>query len=447
MQFKKSYLVLVLLLFFVALASYVSFSTRVVFHDTPEYFTVTKDLAGFGNTGVYSTHSFVYSLFTSFFVKLLPGFLVIKLVNVFWLFLDTLLIFFFFKDKRVFLLWVFSPLVWLVSVQYSPLLPASFFFLLMYLCFFRWEETGKRSYFVVAGLSAGMTFALYEPSIAILAIFIISFFYKKPFLTAVLFLLLALPTFSLRLLTDYFLTGFPFYSLVRYFGTNIAVVLGLNEGTKGFLHGLSSPTTLYSLFLIAPLIFLFYRVNFSKDKRLILFVLVSSLFLFVRSAYAKYFLLTAPLIFVLLAKVMTKKLIVVNSVVSLVLIALFSQGYFAPDPSNVIAGDMEVVSEDYPSVHYIDAADVSLYLWDGNYRFYVIYEYLDAVGKVPFSDYEVVVQNRRVGLYQVLELKAALKPTYKDDILTSPLVVRKGDSPLEGFKLGRCYEYLCVYTR
>ena len=358
-----------------------------------------------------------------------------------------LLIFLFFRDRRVFWLWIFSPLVWLVSIQYSPVLPASFFVLLMYIAFVKWESTKKRVYFIVSALSGGLTFALYEPSILILALFVLVFFYKKSLLAAFSFVLLTIPAFLLRIASDYFVTGFPLYSLVRYFGTNLAVAFGLNPGTRGLLHGLSSTSTLYSLFIICPLIFMFFRVDFSKNKRLLLFVLLSGLFFFLRSAYSKYFLLIAPLIFVLLAPVMSRRLLVFNSIVSVVLIVVFSQGYFASDPSEVMARDMGLISRDYPSTHYIDLADVPLYLWDEKYQFYSIYEYLHSIGKLNYSDYHLVVENKEVNFYQILELRAVLKPNYGGDIYTAPFIVKKGDKPLEGFKLEDCYEYLCVYKK
>ena len=63
------------------------------------------------------------------------------------------------------------------------------------------------------------------------------------------------------------------------------------------------------------------------------------------------------------------------------------------------------------------------------------------------SNYDTVVHNKRVDLYQILELKAALLPNYDTDILDSPWLMRQGDPPLPGFMLFRCYEYLCVYTK
>ncbi|MFH1331912.1 MAG: hypothetical protein ABIH63_01365 [archaeon] len=448
MEFDRRYLLVFLLFFIVGLFLMAFFSTEIIFHDTPEYIEVTKGLAGYTTKGIYTTHSFVYSFFVAQFVKLFPSFLTIKVLNLSWLVLTSLLLYFFFRDKRAFLLWVFSPLVWTLSIQYSPVLPASFFVFLMYVMFVRWESTNKRSYFVVSALSGGLAFSLYEPVLIILAFFMLSFFFRKSFLSALLFVLLMLPTFAVRLLVDYHITGFPIYSLIRYFGTNTAVILGLNQGTKGFLHGLFFPQAYMIIFIIAPLLFLFYRVDFSKNKALILFVLLNSLFFFVRGGLIKYFLLFTPFIFLLLGPVMKKKAWVINSVLSVFIIVLLLYPHFGPDPYVSVNREMLQIRSEFPSDKYIDGADLNLYLWDNSYSFYRLEEYFYAVeGKDYSSNYRVVVPNKGLDLFQVLELNAVLRLTYKEDVLFSPLIVRKGWKPLENFELGKCYDYLCVYTK
>ncbi|MFH1210403.1 MAG: hypothetical protein V1645_00655 [archaeon] len=436
------------LLFLVGLLFVAFFSAEVIFHDTPEYIEITKALAGYSTKGVYSTHSFVYSFFVAEFVKVFPSLITIKVVNLFWLVLTSLVLFFFYRDKRAFLLWVFSPLVWTLSIQYSPVVPASFFLLLMYIFFVKWESTDKRFYFVFSALSGGLAFSLYEPVFIVLAFFMFSFFLRKSFISALLFFLLMIPTFAVRLLVDQLLTGFPLYSLVRYFGTNLAVILGFNPGTKGFLHGIFFPQAYMLIFIIMPLLFMFYKVDFSKNKNLILFVLLNALFFFVRGGLIKYFLLFTPFIFILLAPIMSKKAMVINSVLSVLFIIILLFPSFGPDPSIAISRELPQIRSDFPSARYIDGADLNLYLWDNSYSFYRLEEYFLAVqGKEYSSDYHILVSDKRLDLFQELELRASLKVGYDDDVFDVPLIVRKGWQPLENFEFGKCYEYLCVYTK
>jgi hypothetical protein len=438
------------LIFLFGLLFFAFLSTTIIFHDTPEYLGVTKSLAGYKNIKIYSTHSFIYSLFVAQFVKVVPSFVTIKLINIMWLVLDALLLLLFFKDKRAFILWIFSPLLWCMSIQYSPILPASFFILLMYVMFLEWESTGKKFYFLVSALSGGFSFAVYEPSLLVLVFFIFSFFYKKNLISTLIFLILMLPTIALRFVVDYFLTGFPFYSIVRYFGTNLVVILGLNTGSpKGFFHGIFSPFSFYVIFMIIPLlILLFYKVGFPKDKRLLLFVLLSSLFFFTRGGLIKYFLLFSVFIIILLAPVFSKKFIVLNSIISVFLILLFTYPYFYADPASFIKEDMDRIVKDFPSPYYIDVADVSVYTWDETrFKFYRFEEYLLFLkGGEYYSDYKLTVDNK-INLYQILELETSLKKNFSDDISSYPLLLKKGAEPVKNTKLLRCYNYLCIYKQ
>src|SRR3989338_8161442 len=59
--------------------------TQVAFHDTHEYITVAKELAGIHNVNVHSGHPFIYPAYLSLFVKLVPAMWAIKFANVLWL--------------------------------------------------------------------------------------------------------------------------------------------------------------------------------------------------------------------------------------------------------------------------------------------------------------------------------------------------------------------------
>ena len=52
------------------------------FTDAAEYIGVAKAIAGMTNTNVYVLHTITYPVFLSFFLKLFPWLLTLKLVNV-----------------------------------------------------------------------------------------------------------------------------------------------------------------------------------------------------------------------------------------------------------------------------------------------------------------------------------------------------------------------------
>src|SRR3989344_6339484 len=89
-------------IFALVLILYAVFSTKILFHDSFEYITVAKNLAGINNINPYVTHSVLYPLFISFLLKIFPNFITIKLVNLLWVFLIGLTLLIWKKDKKAF---------------------------------------------------------------------------------------------------------------------------------------------------------------------------------------------------------------------------------------------------------------------------------------------------------------------------------------------------------
>src|SRR3989344_492996 len=205
-----------LILFSALLLTFVLFSTQITFHDTREYITVAKELAGIHNVNVHSGHSFVYPLYLSFFIKLVPSMQAIKVANALWLVAIAALMLIGTKSPKSFLLFATSPLVWWLSPQITPVLPAAFFLTLAYLSIKTFESRAKMAWLALAGLSLGLSFAFYEPMILPIALFMIFFFYEKLFklmiFTAIFAVLGVLP----RLVLDYYLFYNPLYSIIRY---------------------------------------------------------------------------------------------------------------------------------------------------------------------------------------------------------------------------------------
>src|SRR3989344_7420900 len=102
--------ILIFLIFLIIIILFAIFSTKLLFHDSFQYITVAKEYAGISNSNVYTGHSTLYPFILAQFLKVFPSFIIIKIVNVIWLILITLLIYLFTKSKKTLLLWVFSPL-------------------------------------------------------------------------------------------------------------------------------------------------------------------------------------------------------------------------------------------------------------------------------------------------------------------------------------------------
>ncbi len=221
---KKEYVLL--LIFAVVLVLFAVFSTMVGFHDSNEYIAIAKNFAGIKNMDLFTTHSLLYPFVISPFLKVWPSLTTIKLINCIWVFLIGLLLLLWLKDRRAFIIFAFSPLVWYVSIQTTPVLPAAFFFLLAYL-FFKKEDIKYN--FLYSGFFLGMACAFYDVLIFVGIIFLLVYFMKKRVIDLIKYLIFIVIGLLPRLILDYWLFGMPFYSLMKFFGTNTIISLGLSS--------------------------------------------------------------------------------------------------------------------------------------------------------------------------------------------------------------------------
>src|SRR3989338_3990674 len=102
MMLKKTALIAIVF-FAVAMLSYSVFSTISGFHDTHEYITVAKQIAGYGHVQIFSTHSIVYPAWLALFLQALPSLVTLKILNVLWLVVDAGILYYIRNYKAVLL--------------------------------------------------------------------------------------------------------------------------------------------------------------------------------------------------------------------------------------------------------------------------------------------------------------------------------------------------------
>ncbi|MDD5178447.1 MAG: hypothetical protein PHT54_04185, partial [Candidatus Nanoarchaeia archaeon] len=302
-------------LFIIVLTLLSVFSNKLSFHDDMEYIVVAKDLAGFENSKVFSSHSIVYPFIISLFLKIAFSELTLKLVNMVWFILIAFVLFKL-SSRKSFLLWIFAPIAYILFPQTSPTAPAAFFILLGYLMIKKHENEQKIKYFILSALCLGMSFALYTPSILPIILFIIAFFYDKKLANLFYYLAWMLPTIAITLILDYIYFGNPFYSIIWYMGVNILIALGLNQNIAFSQISNIGGSILLFLVGISPLLFKIVKLDFKKYKReLIIIIPLVLFFIFRAAAELKYMLLIAPIILILLSTVLTKKQIIISAVI------------------------------------------------------------------------------------------------------------------------------------
>ncbi|MEK6974425.1 MAG: hypothetical protein AABW41_04290, partial [Nanoarchaeota archaeon] len=290
---KKSILAVlfVLFLYLVVLVLFTYFSRTISFHDTYEYVTLTKEFAGINNINVYTTHSLIFPFFAGQILKLFPNIFVLKLLGSIWLFFTALLIYFYSKNKKALLLFVFSPITWFISIQYTPIIPSAFFILLAYVLFKKYEQNDSKISFLFSGISSGIAISIYYPSLSIILFFILVFMFNKKFYVPFSYIMVLLASLIPEFILNYIFFKMPFYSLIRYFGIN-ALVLAGKSFKVGFIY------FYWALIPFAITLFLYklLRIDFKKFRKELIFILLSAIFFAVRGGDLKYFYLFAPII-------------------------------------------------------------------------------------------------------------------------------------------------------
>lgn len=464
-KFNKGYLLL-LLAYIISLVLFVAFSYKLIFHDTWEYISLAKKFAGFYNGSAFSVHSLVYPFFISFFTKIFPSILTMKLVNISWLVSIGLLLYIFDLKKYAFVIWVFSPITWVSSAVISPFLPAAFFFLVAYLSIQKWLENKKNYYFIISALALGLSAAFSDISMILVMFFIIAFFYDKKFKKVIFYSVLVLLSFSVRLILDASLFSlavngklmpFPIYSIIRFLGARLIIQLGLHPAIETSKLDLLSFGFWSFLIVISPLLFYLYKINYQKHKKAIFFLTLSTgLFLFQGGIYL-YFIILAPIAVLLLSETFRRKELVLHIVLSSIIIIIMVYPYFVVDEQevekrNLIINDMQMIKKDFSLdvvVFYTNTL-ADFYMWDKSLPYFVSPEEYERItkGNTYYSQYTFETRSK-IDMQKTLEFKAGLKAEEKEgiDYKSLPWLLEKGEKPPEGYKLTKCYQFLCVYQK
>jgi len=443
---KKSYWGIIA--FALALVLFAVLSTQAIFHDVPEYLTIAKNIAGIQNVSLFIGHSVVYPALISLFLKIWPSLVMIKLVNCLWIFLMGLALLYFFKNKNAFLIFAFSPLTWYASIQTTPILPASFCMLMAYF-FIKQEKTKHR--LLYSGLFLGLSAAFYDPMLLVTVVFILVYFWDKKlndvFKYAIAFAIGILP----RLILDYWLFKMPFYSLIRYFGTNALISLGLNPSQK--IPGFTLQIIILSLVAISPLLFRVYKLKLKENLKDILFLGIIFILLLFRASLLKYFMLISPIVILLLSGILSKKEIKWHCILSIPLIILLTWSFFGYNSDVSAQKDIRIIIQNY-NVNYIiaepyNANYIASFLWQNNPKIIWFEDYNASINnQTSWKTYDFQISHPRISLREDIHILAVFQRpeniTYENSILVAEKMGNES-SELFGFKLDRCYGSLCVY--
>lgn len=463
---KNKYLIL-FLIYTAILVFFAVFSYKLIFHDAWEYILLAKKFSGYLNSSSFSVHSLVYPYFISFFTKIFPSILTIRLVNISWIILTGLLLYYSGFKKTSFLIWIFSPIAWIYTIFISPAVPATFFLLLAYLTIKKWRENKKISYFVISALSLGLSVAFYDFALILAVFFIFAFFYDKKFKEVIFYSLFTLLSFSTRLILDasFFslavkdkLIPFPFYSLIRFWGATLIIQLGLHPQIPTSKILSFSFSYLLPFIIISPLLFYLIKTDYKENKNVIIFLILSSVFIFLsKGGEYFYFLPLAPIAILLLSKTFKKKALITHILVSCIITLIFVTPYFIPDEQeiekrNIIISDLKDINNEFSFKEVVFDTDTLaiFYIWDKKLPYIIPSE---EVNKILQNDtyytYYTFEIKPKIDTQKILEFKTGMKVNVKEGINYEnlPWIIENGKNVPSDYKLTKCYKLLCVYEK
>ena len=398
-------------------------------------------------TSIRCSHNCIYPYFQSMFTNIADSLCTLKIINTIFLILTTILLYITTKKQKTLLLALTSPIIWYLSTAITPLIISSFLFFISYLYL-------KKNKLILSGLFLGLTTLFWDASLFILPIYLIAFFYNKSVKQLLTITIPAIITFSIRILFDLIYFNFPLYSLYRFLGTTYLTLFQIGVWSER-IADIPIYNYLLLILIISPLfITLFFHKKLWKTNKAELIFIILSLILFIKIAQPRFMLILFPIAILLLTKTLSKKELIVHTVVSILIIALLLIPiYQTSQELTEMQNDIYQIANDYPNQSFIAGSTTNtllsenlaaLYYGDNiNYIIgYQEYTYLENNG--CYQEYTLQSQSTLNNLRQAF-LTFQLCPVEKDYQDFTYLISQEPTTDLEGFELIQEYNTLYLY--
>jgi hypothetical protein len=453
MNFNKNIKIFILI-YILALFSVTIFSERLGIHDTGEYITIAKAIAGIQNVDLFSAHSIIYPIFLASFIKIFPSMITIKIMSALWLIATSLLLRKFWGNKAL-ILFALSPVVWFTAIEVSPILPVAFFFTLSYYYIDKWKTDKKLTHLIYGSFFSGFCVALWGGALIIPIILFLVYFLKEKKSSSVIFFILNAVGYIPRLVSDQVIFGYFLQSTIRYFGVNVTMLMGLG------VNKIQEPTIAFLLeilFLISPLLVMIYLKYNKQYKKEIWIISIFLIFFYLRTGRPiglKYFLVIAPLVMIVLSKVLTdKQILIAGSLGILLTILLILPVHFSPlkNSEELYTTDLEKIHEELGYDTIIagpsQALTYATVLWENEPKIIWYEDYkMSQENEEVYSIYEYQTPKTKLFTRKVVTFQGGLKSPEQGEYSDIPIVsVKTVEINEQGYKLKKCYTNLCVYT-
>jgi hypothetical protein len=415
---------------FVAMALIAIFTSYLGGNDTPEYAGSSKFFAGDYMAKIRSSHSLLYSFIYSPLIIIFKSFLAMKLVNLILLYLIVLSVYYISgKNRKTLLLALASPLIWYLSPWAGPLQLASLLFLWGFSFLVRYRKTQQVNLIIYSGVLFGLAWAVWNTVIFIIPFLVLFMLFRERLNRIILFLIAILIGLLPLFILDFYLFGFPFYSIIRHLIANLVAVIYGGIYSEGMI---SNGILDYIAFILMIPIFsykLFSKEFLKLRKSELLFLTVTILFLFL-NPQIRYLIIVYPILIIYLARVLNEREFKIQMVVFMILSLLVVLPYvaqvnystnandfdgairnighweFNSDSYNeLITTNLNAISEDYKSQVFVVGN-----LPDDYVSLALIYWGMDIKEFVSIQDYNLYIKNKT----SIFEKKMTISPRIQD---------------------------------
>lgn len=316
---KKIILIIIIVLLLILLTFLTSFYGNT---DIGDYSDTAKYFAGLYPAKIRNSHSYIYGLLHSPFVKLTNNFIFFKVTSLLSLLLIIYSVYFITKDSRSFLLLLLSPITWYMAPWINPIQLSALSFLWAYYFINTFDNNKNIKNLILSGLLIGIGWAIWDTILYFGVFLAFVFLIDKKFYYSVIFSLFVLIGLAPRLILDQLLFNFAFFTTIKTFLSGIVNLSGGIYGRAG--HSPKTISTIIMLFLSIPIYYwsMYKPKTFKKNYKTMIFLTLSILLL-VLNPQARYTLVLLPIISILLLKNLKDFQIKRQILISIPIILLF----------------------------------------------------------------------------------------------------------------------------
>ena len=450
--------------------------------DVKDYSGTAKFFAGEYRAKLRTSHSLLYGLMLTPYVKLTNNFFLLKFTSVIWLSLLILSVYYISgKNKKTLYLVLTCPLIWLMSPWLSPLPLVSLLSLWAYFLIKKFDSEEKFKYLFYSGLLIGLASALWEPALYVSFIFLLAFLYNKKLHHSILFIIAIFMAMIPNFILNQIIYGFPFYSLVKYFFAVIAFAIYNGAYEQGYSNPGFKAFLIMFLFMPSYFYIFFKKNNFIKYKKEVIFISLTFLFT-LTNPQVRLLIIFTPIIILLLGRELNskqlKRQISIFILLSLLAVSVYaiqiSQDtnaptiekvlwqfpnieFYNPRPHTLIESDLDKIAQDYANQVFVvgntndDYQGLAHLYWGDKIREFVSMEDYNL-----FFSNRTTIASKKVSSNSLPEfrreiwLEIGLGKNLNDP--TDYKSIRYGistseDLDLPGFKFKKKYKVLSVFEK